>query len=104
MAEATARSMNGGLKNWSKKETDEKGWSSEDLDDFENNVGNEVCYNLNESDTIMGQVFYEKWRKANSETMRLTAGEKEILTNLKLFGKYYPCKIKLIKHGGEKVL
>jgi len=97
MAEATAGGSKGGLKNWRSRKTDEKGWSSSDLDDFESNDGNEVCYNLNEKDTIMGQLFYEKWRKANTESMRISSGEKEILTNIKMFGRYYPCNIRLVE-------
>ena len=45
----------------------------------------------------MGQLFYEKWKKANEESMRLSSGEKEILTNIKMFGKYYPCNIRLVE-------
>ena len=38
MAEAAAGESKGGLKNWRSRKMDKKGWSSDDLDDFENNV------------------------------------------------------------------
>ena len=83
--------------NWRPSKPQEKGWSSESLDEFDEYDGNEILFNINENDTIMGQIFYEKWRKVNSETMKLRSGKTDILTNLKMFGKYFPCKIRLVK-------
>ena len=44
----------------------------------------------------MGQMCYEKWRKANPETMRLRSGMVDLMTNQRMFGKYFPCEIRLI--------
>ncbi len=57
------------LNSWKRIETDEKGWSCEDLDEFDKFNGCEVWYDLYEMDTTMGQIFYDKWRKANIESM-----------------------------------
>ena len=54
-------------------------------------------YDLNENATIMGQMFYEKWRKANPETMRLRSGSVDLMTNLRMFGKYFMCDIRLVE-------
>ena len=51
---------------------------------------------MNENATIMGQMFYEKWRKVNKETMRLRSGSVDLMTNLRMFGKYFPCEIRLV--------
>jgi hypothetical protein len=45
----------------------------------------------------MGQMYYEKWRKANPETMRLRSGQVDLMTNLRMFGKYYMCDIRLVE-------
>jgi len=52
----------------------------------------------------MGQTFFEKWRKANPESMSLRAGGKEILTNVKICGRYYPCEVKLIEGSAPPTL
>jgi len=40
----------------------------------------------------MGQLYYEKWRINNAESMRIESG-KGIVTNIKIFGRYYPCEM-----------
>jgi hypothetical protein len=75
--------------NYKRTSTQEKGWSSEAWDEFDKCDGNEILFDLDENDTIMGQMFYEKWRKANTETMRLRSGNMDLLTNLRMFGKYF---------------
>ena len=83
--------------NYKRTTTQEKGWSSESWDEFDKCDGNEILYDLNEDDTVMGQMFYEKWRKANRETMRLRSGTVDLMTNLRMFGKYFPCEIRLVE-------
>ncbi len=83
--------------NYKRTTTQEKGWSSESWDEFDKCDGNEILYDLNEDDTVMGQMFYEKWRKANTETMRLRSGTVDLMTNLRMFGKYFPCEKQLVE-------
>ena len=65
--------------NYKRTQTQEKGWSSESWDEFDKCDGHEILYDLNENGTIMGQMFYEKWRKANPETMRLRSGSADLM-------------------------
>ena len=83
--------------NYKRTQTQEKGWSSESWDEFDKCDGHEILYDLNENATIMGQMFYEKWRKANPETMRLRSGSVDLMTNLRMFGKYFMCDIRLVE-------
>jgi phenolic acid decarboxylase len=87
--------------NYKKTSTPEKGGSSEAWDEFDKCTGNEIRFDMNEKDTVMGQMFYEKWRKVNTETMRLRSGTVDLMTNLRMFGKYFPCKIRL-KEGNTR--
>lgn len=48
------------IRNWKHVQMDEKGWSTEELDMFDEYDGNEILYDLKESDTVMDQMFYEK--------------------------------------------
>jgi len=90
--------------NYKRTSTQEKGWSSEAWDEFDKCDGNEILFDLDENDTVMGQMFYEKWRKANTETMRLRSGTMDLLTNLRMFGKYFPCEIRLIEGAAPPTL
>ena len=83
--------------NYLRTQTQEKGWSSESWDEFDKCDGREILFDLNESATRMGQMYYEKWRKANPETMRLRSGQVDLMTNLRMFGKYYMCDIRLVE-------
>ncbi len=83
--------------NYKRTTTQEKGWSSESWDEFDKCDGNEILFDLNENDTVMGQMFYEKWRKANRETMRPRSGTVDLMTNLRMFGKHFPCEIRLVE-------
>jgi len=83
--------------NYVRTQTQEKGWSSESWDEFDKCDGREILYDLNENATMMGQMFYEKWRKANPETMRLRSGSVDLMTNLRMFGKYFMCDIRLVE-------
>ncbi len=75
--------------NYKKMATQEKGWSSESWDEFDKCDGNEIRFDLDEDVTTMGQMFYEKWRKVNTESMKLRKGSVELMTNLRMFGKYF---------------
>ena len=49
--------------NYKRTSTQEKGWSSEAWDEFDKCNGNEILFDLDENDTVMGQMFYEKWKE-----------------------------------------
>jgi len=83
--------------NYKRTQTQEKGWLSESWDEFDKCDGNEILYDLNEDGTVLGQMFYEKYRKVNKETMRLRSGSVDLMTNLRMFGKYFPCEIRLVE-------
>ena len=53
--------------NYKRTSTQEKGWSSESCYEFDKCAGDEILFDMNAYETIMGQMFYEKWRKVNTE-------------------------------------
>jgi len=67
------------------------------LDEFNEYDGNEILDNTNKFNTTMRQMYYEKWRRVNSESMRLRSGKSDILSNLRMLGKPFPCEIKLME-------
>ncbi len=45
--------------NHKRTSTPEKVWSSESWDEFDKCTGGEILFDINEKDTVMGQMFYE---------------------------------------------
>jgi len=83
--------------NYRRTSTTERGWSTESMDEFDKCDGNEIWFDIDEGKTTMGQMFFEKWRKTNKESMILWRGKTEVMTNLRMFGKYFMCEIELIE-------
>ncbi len=83
--------------NYRRTSTQERGWSCESMDEFEKCSGNEIWFDLDVAVTTMGQMFYEKWRKVNTESMSLWRESMELMTNLKMLGKYFLSEIRLVE-------
>ncbi len=83
--------------NYRRTSTLERGWSTESMDEFDKCDGNEMWFDMDKDITTMGQMFFEKWRKVNTESMNLWKESRELMTNLRMFGKYFMCEIRLIE-------
>ena len=83
--------------NYRRTSTQERGWSSETMDEFNRLDGNEIWFDMDKDITTMGQMFYEKWRKVNTESMTLWRDSMELMTTLRMFGKLFVCEIRLIE-------
>ena len=59
-------------------------------------TGQEVLVDYSKAETTMGQMFYDRWRSKNKETIVKFTNNDKLITNLQIGVRLYPAVITLI--------
>ncbi len=59
-------------------------------------TGQEILVDYNQTDTTMGQMFYDRWRSKNKTTIVKFMDNNKLNTNLQIGGRLYPTTITLV--------
>ncbi len=59
-------------------------------------TGQEVLVDYSQTETTMGQMFYDRWRSKNKETIVKFTNNYKLVTNLQIGGRLYPTVITLV--------
>jgi transposase InsO family protein len=58
--------------------------------------GQEVLVDYSQTETTMGQMFYDRWKSKNKETIVKFTDNNKLITNLQIGGRLYPTVITLV--------